>query len=157
MWKKLACITILLLHFNRPVYGEAPSARDIYKQLYLLYPGAVIKIAYEMLGSPQEKVGRIFIIPPNLHWILALDRRLIVYLRNDSIISFTYYLESYKQIETARERCKELKEGFCKMFGAPLGDFDDGIIWYVDDFAWVIVPPNGVNDTSVSVILKWQR
>ena len=164
MWKKLAIVAviififILLLNFSSGAFGAKPSALDIFKKVYPLSPGEDVKIAYETLGPPQEKVGRFFSIPPNMHWIFWPDRRLIVYLTEDSNIDFTYYHESYKQMKAARARCKELREGFCEIFGAPpLGDFEDGIIWYVDEYAWVLIPPKGEKDMSVSIILKLQH
>jgi len=59
MWKKLIVVTVLLLLFQRSVCGSTPLALDIYNQIYHLQPGANVKVAYDILGNPQENTGSI--------------------------------------------------------------------------------------------------
>ena len=133
MWKYLTVMAIMLLILQGTVYGAEPTAADIYSQLYPLQRGANIKVAYDMLGSPHETMNA----PPVLLWRLAPKRVLIIFLYGNSIIRDSAYIETYEQIEFARQRRKELKEGFEKILGAA-NEIECVYLWSVKNFYFTL-------------------
>jgi len=124
------------LIFQGIVFGDTPSAIDIYNQMYPIQPGTNVKVAYEMLGNPQEKSR----IHNSLMWQLASNRFLVVFV-NNSIIKDNGYFETYEQIEIARQRYEELKEGFYKILGSPIEvkELECASAWYVRNSLFTLV------------------
>jgi len=138
----------LLLIFQGVVYGAAPSAIDIYNRLHVLQPGASVKTAYDMLGSPQETNDT----PPILLWRLAPDRVIIVFLCNDSIIiRDSVYIETYEQIEFARRRYEELKEEIYNILGLPFRETEMISVWFLKDSLYFTMDYAEVNYDNVGL------
>jgi hypothetical protein len=127
---------LLMLLIPRIVYGSTPSAIDLYIQIINLHPGADVKVAYDLLGSPHSKTGRIGNMPPCLQWNLATHRTIAIFLRDDSAIELCSYVERYEQIEAARQRYEELKESFDNILVGPPEEYENSVAWLVGDFAF---------------------
>ena len=134
MRKKLTVAIVLLLLFSEVAYGVPPSALGIFRIIYNLEPGTNVEIAYDMLGSPQRRTWRIFMIPPALRWDITTDRTIIVFLRDNSTIGSSIYYENYNQMESALQRYKEIKEAFHEILdaaGARFREFEHGTAWSI--------------------------
>ena len=136
MRKKLIVVVLLLLLFQIVAYGAPPSAFDVLKTVYYLEPGTNVEIAYDMLGPPDKKTGRIFTIPPALRWYLTSDRTVLIFLSGDSVIKDTIYSEIYDQMEPARQRYEEFKDclhEIKRVNDTVFRDYGHGIAWLIEN------------------------
>ena len=137
-WKKPTVITILLLlFFQKSAYGAPSSALDIFDIIYRLEPGTNVEVAYDMLGSPHERIERMLTMPPALRWDIKPYGTYILYLRDSFTIHTSTYHEIYDQMEPALQRYKELKEGFHEILdvaGVPFREFDHTTGWLIGNF-----------------------